>query len=104
MLCELGQGLVVVEVHDDGRFKRKSVLHVAYLVEDILHLLACGEELVERTVLLVAKADEVAALAVRRGKVGLIVMYLDELVCYTADGYHLAGEPLLSVIWFVAYA
>lgn len=103
-LCKFWQRLSVIVVHDNSCFKRKSVLDVTYLVEDILHLLACREKLVERTVRNIAETYKVATIAVCSCEVCLVIVYLNRCIRYATNWNNLARKTLFAVLRLVGYA
>lgn len=79
----------------DGGFKWESVWHFTHLLEDILHLLRVGEELLVLAVNL--NGDNAPVFSLAGLYPGLKVFDHDRKVYQLADAYHRTRKSLLAV-------
>ena len=84
----------------DGGFKREPIWHFTHLLEDILHFLRVGEELLLLTVHL--DGNDTAVFALTGLHSSLEVFYYDGQVHQLADAYHRTRKSLLAVFWLVS--
>ena len=84
----------------DGGFEGEAIGHFTHLLEDVLHLLRIGEELLLLTVHL--DGNDTAVFSLTGLHSSLEVFYYDGQVHQLADAYHRTRKSLLAVFGLVS--